>query len=559
MKLKHEQELSNSLALVQKTWEHILPIGVSHIHLDANTVYIIQGRSLLASSEDCDYIEKCMQDGILFPAVTDKQQRLDILRRLSAIPYLIPSLYTFIENTKHIEPPAKIMKKLLPPRFRGSVRQAFRRLYTGQTQILEQRNETTFKSLSLSAEECFQAAYQQLWLFAMRRFPEMTGTQPRKDAGRPMEAIMGGAEEWWHRFGELALKGGFDSVQIRHLCSQNPEEKMIRDFLHQARSSDVYQFNETVFNSEVQRISRSLSDVQPRDVHRPAAEFSSDAQRSLKLSERCGRPFYQSFMLNRKYLFRGVIYNDDLQPLDVAGQRRRNITSLAVKRDIFHTFFGNLAVVSRIETATSYTDDEGHTSTVPISHHPMNENPIRQSTFDPPSIADINLQTQLNTIYRSPQSSAERNHFYQHQANMPHKYRSEGSLPDSMLPSNLLHNFIQANLQDQSKHVMLYDLDLTRFYCVEFSEIALKHFVLRHEGCVYYCIDQIGRLGTVGVKELYNTTSKSKNIAFFENPAQTRTGSRDRTMTDLDALKTEMMVCETVDNRTPFLEELSSP
>jgi len=517
--LKYEQELSNCLALVKTTWEQILePTGASYFYLDANTVHIIQGRSLLTSSEDYHFIENCMQDGILFPAVTDRQQRLGIFRRLSVIPYLIPSLYTFIEDTKHIEPSAKIMKRLLPPRFKGSVRQAFGRLHTGQTQIMKQRSETVFRPFSHSAKECFQVAYQQLWLFAMRRFPEMTGIQPRKDAGRPIEAITGGAEEWWHRFGELASKGGFDSAQIHHLCTQNPEEKMIRNFLHQARPSDVYQFDETVLNSEVQRISRSLSDVQPRDIHRPAAEFSSDAQRSLKLSERCGRPFYQSFLLDRKVLFREVIYNDDSEPVEVAGQRRRNITSLAVKRDTFRAFFGNLAPVSRIGTVMSSANDGGDASAVPVSHPPRNEN----------------------------------------SANLPHKYRSEESLPDTMLPSNLLQNFIQTNLQDQSRHIMLYDLDLTRFHCIESTEITFKHFLLRHEGCVYYCIDQTGRLGTVGLRELYNTTLKSKNIVFFENPAQTRTGSRDRTITDLDALKLEMTVCETVDNRTPFLEELPS-
>ena len=85
----------------------------------------------------------------------------------------------------------------------------------------------------------------------MRRFFEMTDTQSRKNAERLMKVIMSEAEKWWHRFSELALKGGFNSVQIRHLCNQNSKKKMIRDFLHQARSSDVYQFNETVFNSEV--------------------------------------------------------------------------------------------------------------------------------------------------------------------------------------------------------------------------------------------------------------------------------------------------------------------
>ena len=206
----------------------------------------------------------------------------------------------------------------------------------------------------------------------------------------------------------------------------------------------------------------------------------------------------------------------------------------------------------------SSANDGGDTSTVPVSHSPRNQYPPRQSTFEPPSIADADCQTQPSTTHRSPQSSAGRDNFNQHQANLPHKYRSEGSLPDTMLPSNLLHNFIQMNLQDQSTHIMLFDLDLTRFHCIESTEITFKHFVLRHEGCVYYCIDQTGRLGTVGLRELYNTTLKSKNIVFFENPAQTRTGSRNRTMTDLDALKLELTVCETVDNRTPFLEELSS-
>jgi len=517
--LKYEQKLSNCLALVKTTWEQILELtDASYFYLDVNIVHIIQGQSLLTSSEDYHFIENCMQNEILFPIVTDRQQRLGIFRRLSVIPYLIPSLYIFIEDTKHVEPSVKIMKRLLPSRFKEFVRQAFERLHTSQTQIMKQRSETMFRLFSHSAKECFQVAYQQLWLFAMRRFPEMTCIQSRKNAERSMKVITSEAEEWWHRFDELASKNGFDSAQIHHLCTQNSKKKMIRDFLHQARPSDVYQFDETVLNSEIQRISRSLSDVQLRDIHRSAAEFSFDAQRSLKLSERCGRPFYQSFMLNRKVLFREMIYNDDSELVEIAEQRRRNITSLAIKRDTFRAFFDNLAPVSRIETVMSSANDEGDAFIVSVSHSLRNEN----------------------------------------SANLPHKYRSKESLSDIMLSSNLLQNFIQTNLQNQSRHIMLYDLDLTRFHCIEFTEIIFKHFLLRHEECVYYCIDQTGRLNTVGLRKLYNTTLKSKNIMFFENFAQTRTGSRDRTITNLNALKLEMTVCETVNNRTSFLEELSS-
>lgn len=345
-----------------------------------------------------------------------------------------------------------------------------------------------------------------------------------------MKIITSETEKWWHWFDELALKNEFNFAQIHHLCTQNSKKKMIRDFLHQTRSSDVYQFDETVFNSEIQWIFRSLSNVQFKDIHRSAAEFSFDAQRSLKLSKRCDRSFYQSFLLNCKVLFQEMIYNDDSKLVEIAEQRRRNIISLAIKRNIFRVFFDNLASVSRIETVMSSVNDEDDVFIVSVSH----------------------------SLSRSSQFSARRNNFNQHQANLSHKYRLKESLSDIMLSSNLLHNFIQMNLQDQSMHIMLYDLDLTRFHCIKFTEINFNHFVLRHEECVYYCIDQIERLDTVDLRELYNTILKSKNIMFFENFAQTCTDSRSRTMTNLNALKLEMTVCKTVNNRTSFLEKLSS-
>lgn len=293
---------------------------------------------------------------------------------------------------------------------------------------------------------------------------------------------------------------------------------MIRDFLHQTRPSDVYQFNETVLNSEIQWISWSLLNVQLRDIHRSAAEFSFNAQRSLKLSKRCNRSFYQSFMLNRKVLFQEMIYNDDLKLVEIAEQHRRNIIFLAIKRNIFRVFFDNLASVSRIETIMSSVNDEDDAFIVSVSHSFRNEN----------------------------------------SANLSHKYHLKESLSDIMLSSNLLQNFIQMNLQNQFRYIMLYDLDLTQFHCIKFTEIIFKHFLLRHEKCVYYCIDQIERLNTVDLRKLYNTTLKSKNIMFFENFAQTHTDSRDRTIMNLNAFKLKMMICKTVNNRISFLEELSS-
>ncbi len=242
-----------------------------------------------------------------------------------------------------------------------------------------------------------------------------------------------------------------------------------------------------------------------------------------------------------------MIYNDDSKLDEIAEQRRRNIISLAIKRNIFCVFFDNLASVSCLETVMSSVNDKNDAFIVSVSHSLRNENLAQQSTFESSS-----------TTHRSSQFNARRNNFNQHQANLSHKYCLKKSLSDIMLSSNLLHNFIQMNLQDQSMHVMLYNLDLTRFHCIEFTEINFNHFVLRHEECVYYCIDQIERLNTVDLRKLYNTILKSKNIMFFENFTQTCTDLRSRTMTNLNALKLKMMICKTVNNRKSFLEKLSS-
>ncbi len=251
--LKYEQKLSNCLALVKIMWEQILEfINTSYFYLDVNIMHIIQSWFLLTFFENYYFVENCMQNKILFSIIMNRQQRLDIFRCLSVISYLIFSLYIFIEDIKHVESFIKIMKRLLSSWFKEFIHQTFERLHTSQTQILKQRDEMMFRFFSHSAKECFQVIYQQLWLFVMRCFLEMTCIQSRKNVERSIKVITSEAEKWWHRFDKLALKNKFDFAQIHHLCTQNSKKKMIRDFLHQTRSSDVYQFDETVLNFKIQ-------------------------------------------------------------------------------------------------------------------------------------------------------------------------------------------------------------------------------------------------------------------------------------------------------------------
>jgi len=89
-----------------------------------------------------------------------------------------------------------------------------------------------------------------------------------------------------------------------------------------------------------------------------------------------------------------------LKPVEVTEQRRRNIISLAIKRNTFRVFFNNLASVSRIETVMSFANDEDNAFTVSVSYSLKNENLPRQLTFE-----------SLFITHRSPQFSAKRNNF----------------------------------------------------------------------------------------------------------------------------------------------------
>lgn len=72
-------------------------------------------------------------------------------------------------------------------------------------------------------------------------------------------------------------------------------------------------------------------------------------------------------MLNREFLFREMIYNVDSKLFEVVEQRRRNIISLTIKRNIFRVFFDNLTFMSRVEIVMSFFNDEDDSFIVSVS------------------------------------------------------------------------------------------------------------------------------------------------------------------------------------------------
>ena len=89
------------------------------------------------------YIEKQMNQGNIFPSLRLRTQRSRVLDRICSIPYTIISLYTFLEDTKYLEPGCTTLRKMVP--LNGSISQSFDAIYNRQTKFRLQLTEHTSK------------------------------------------------------------------------------------------------------------------------------------------------------------------------------------------------------------------------------------------------------------------------------------------------------------------------------------------------------------------------------------------------------------------------------
>ncbi|EER39190.1 conserved hypothetical protein [Histoplasma capsulatum H143] len=79
--------------------------------LDATTVELLQGRAPTLSTEDVEYINEVFAERLVFADVDDERWE-NFRARVLQIEYIIPSLHTFHEDIKYLEPMAKLPLKI---------------------------------------------------------------------------------------------------------------------------------------------------------------------------------------------------------------------------------------------------------------------------------------------------------------------------------------------------------------------------------------------------------------------------------------------------------------
>ncbi|PYH98844.1 hypothetical protein BO71DRAFT_457304, partial [Aspergillus ellipticus CBS 707.79] len=294
LSLRCPEELSDSLSEICSAW-HKITCNNPHL-LDLRTLERLQGRHPALSLADRQYIREAFQQGEIFRYVDDSHLRAQMLDASLSYPMMIPSLKTFLENTKYMKAMTDVIKKILPSNSKGTIRQTMLRYYMmSENQTFSiQCSENSYIERQAPGRYGFWSAYRQVYLFAMRNFCGLTDCHPLGFT-RASKARCPDSFEVWERFRNLISRVGFAFPGSKKVRQDRADLVAIRAFVsHSIQACDRFE--------------------------------------TWCLENRCGMTDTESFFYDQKHLFLDNVYS----PNQLA---RESVTTFAVKRNIFKSFF----------------------------------------------------------------------------------------------------------------------------------------------------------------------------------------------------------------------------
>ena len=148
-------------------------------NLDYQTVEALQMRNPGQYPEDREFITGAMRQNRMFRLIKDTSSRTLILAQILQIDYEIPSIHTFLEDTKWLEPCADIIRKHLFPKAKGSSYSFLYRNYDFSKGLRIQDYSLEMETHTATRKASFTVAYRQLFMYAWRYFPELSASLPR--------------------------------------------------------------------------------------------------------------------------------------------------------------------------------------------------------------------------------------------------------------------------------------------------------------------------------------------------------------------------------------------
>lgn len=323
----------NYLHYIKRTWTYILgDVDESLLEMtDDTTIRQLECLMPSQSKQDSQIVRNLMDTKAIFPRVTEAATRAKVLDNLLAVDVLIPSLRTFFENLKYLEPCAKIMRSLLTHKKIVSIKQALSGSYFHPADhCIEYGPGDTRLHVRQQYDADLASAYHTLWLFALRNFPQMTSTTPKKSPNGSRPVITEPNPAIWQEFGILAQDLGFRTEAVQTMAAQNSQSLLATLIVDKAGIESSQQ------SEMARRIAQLLCSAK---LLQPGVLPSSPGCLEWVPPERrCGRPYQDDHLIDRTKLYLPFIYTS---PASMVSE----ITTAFCKRDMFRAFFSILQVL----------------------------------------------------------------------------------------------------------------------------------------------------------------------------------------------------------------------
>ncbi len=299
--------------------------------VDTRTVKNLELRAPAASEHDASFLRTCMDTGKIFAQVLDPILRKAIINNICAVERLIPSLWTFLEDVKRLEPCARAVRILLELQDKSTIYEALRVLFAGcnrkQQRPIRQDGENHFVQIDEGDKDHFEFSYRQLWIYAMRHFPDLVSVDVEGEATKDSSCVKMPISIFWYRFARLALRLGFRSRKMELMGSTSALDEVVIDCISWVAGASKDGASPHHQAAEVRKRLQIETDTPPETA---PSLVTNDSD--LDVQYRCGRPFEGSRRKVELGLFIRWLY-------DTSEPRGRYITQSFVQRAIFHAFF----------------------------------------------------------------------------------------------------------------------------------------------------------------------------------------------------------------------------
>ncbi|KAH7108729.1 hypothetical protein B0J11DRAFT_241648 [Dendryphion nanum] len=286
--------------------------------VDRATVKALELTAPGACRTDFQALHGKVRCGQILGAFSERDREAIWSKVLSAtVDRLVPSLFSFFEDLNYLRIIADSVKQLFPPLPRGTVSSAIEDAFSdsyhraGQCVIQESESSDVFRLGSLADRVDLGA--RQIWMFAMRNYPQMPAVPKRKKFST--KSVIGkGDEIVLCEFATFAYRLGYESESIHSLTQRSVDREIARSALLKARKPDRYKYDEAMFEDYVGQIARLFSEAQPMTVEQGSIAVEMDCSNGPP--RRSGVPYAEDHERDRLSLFLDKLHNTDEEQCD---------------------------------------------------------------------------------------------------------------------------------------------------------------------------------------------------------------------------------------------------